>query len=58
MKKRNVAAAIGAAGVAEFLISAYFYRRTMVRSEAKVERTMKMAGTDWSQYADFLSERK
>ena len=58
MKKRNVAAAIGAAGVAEFLISAYFYRRTMVRSEAKVERTMKMAGTDWSQYADFLAERK
>lgn len=58
MKKRNVAAALGAAGFAEFLISAYFYRRTMVRSEAKVERTMKMAGTDWGQYAGFIGERK
>lgn len=58
MKKRYILAAAGAAGFAEFLISAYFYRRTMVRSEAKVERTMKMAGTDWSQYADFIGERK
>ena len=39
-------------------ITAYFYRRTMKRNNAKVERTMKMAGTDWGQYKDFLAERK
>lgn len=36
----------------------YFYRRTMIRQNAKTERTIKMAGTDWSQYSDFLAERK
>lgn len=38
--------------------TAYFYRRTMIRSNADVERTIKMAGTDWSQYSDILTERK
>lgn len=38
--------------------SIYFYRRTMKRNEAKTERTIKMAGTDWSQYAKMLGERK
>ena len=38
--------------------TAYFYRRTMKRNNAKVERTMKMAGTDWNQYAPLLQERK
>lgn len=38
--------------------SAYFYRRTMKRGKAKTERTMKMAGTDWSQYMPFIEERK
>ena len=47
--------ALTAAGVGE---TAYFYRRTMKRNNAKVERTMKMAGTDWSQYASMLEERK
>ncbi|MGN0395373.1 MAG: alpha/beta hydrolase [Coprococcus sp.] len=37
---------------------AYFYRRTMIRQNAKMERTIKMAGTDWSQYKDLLAERK
>lgn len=37
---------------------AYFYRRTMKRSKAKTERTMKMAGTDWNQYMPFIKERK
>ncbi len=46
---------IAAAGVGE---TAYFYRRTMKRNNAKVERTMKMAGTDWNQYAPLLQERK
>lgn len=49
------AGALVAAGAIEIT---YFYRRTMIRQNAKVERTMKMAGTDWSQYADFLAERK
>lgn len=38
--------------------TAYFYRRTMIRQNANVERTMKMAGTDWSQYSEILAERK
>ena len=42
----------------ELGISWYFYRRTMTRNNAKTERTIKMAGTDWSQYNDFLQERK
>lgn len=46
---------LAAAGVGE---TAYFYRRTMKRGNAKVERTMKMSGTDWSQYAPFMQERK
>ena len=54
MKKRNVIGAAAAFASAEVLISAYFYRRTMKRNKAKVERTMKMAGTDWSQYKDIV----
>lgn len=49
------AGALAAAGALEI---AYFYRRTMIRQNAKVERTMKMAGTDWSQYKDIMAERK
>lgn len=37
---------------------AYFYRRTMIRQNAKMEQTVKMAGTDWSQYKDLLAKRK
>lgn len=58
MKKRKAIRAVAAFTAAELLISAYFYRRTMKRSRAKVERTMKMAGTDWSRYADFIGKRK
>lgn len=42
----------GATGIA------YFYGRTMKRQRAKMERTIKMAGTDWSQYSDMLAKRK
>lgn len=38
--------------------TAYFYRRTMKRYHAKTERTMKMSGTDWSQYMPLMEERK
>lgn len=40
---------------------AYFYGRTMKRGRAgsgTTERTMKMSGTDWSQYGPLLEERK
>lgn len=47
--------ALVAAGTAETL---YFYGRTMKRQKLDMERTIKMAGTDWSQYAGILEERK
>ncbi len=46
---------LAAVGVGE---TAYFYRRTMKRNNAKVERTMKMSGTDWSQYMPMMEKRK
>lgn len=45
-------------GAAELGVSTYFYRRTMTRNRAKVERTIKMAGTDWSQHMPFIEKRK
>lgn len=50
--------AAGVLGVTEVGIAAYFYRRTMIRGNAKKERTMKMAGTDWNQHMAFITERK
>ena len=44
--------------IAEAGSSACFYRRTMKRGMASTERTTKMAGTDWNQYAEMLKERK
>ena len=55
---RGVATVLGMLTAAELGGCAYFYRRTMMRNNVKVERTMKMAGTDWSQYAPLLEERK
>lgn len=49
------AGALLAGGAAE---TVYFYRRTMIRQNANMERTIKMAGTDWSQYSGILAERK
>ena len=42
----------------ETAITGYFYRRTMLRQNADVNRTIKMAGTDWSQYAELIANRK
>ena len=50
--------AVGAAALIELGVSGYFYRRTMTRNNAKTERTMKMAGTDWNQHMAFIQERK
>lgn len=54
---------VGLAVVGIFLLASvigivYFYRRTMIRQNAKMERTVKMAGTDWSQYKEMLTTRK
>ena len=59
-KKRAKTATIlmGILATAQLGSSAYFYRRTMKRNNAKVERTIKMAGTDWSQYFPIIEERK
>lgn len=54
----GAAAVVGVLAIAQAAEVAYFYRRTMKRNKAKVERTMKMAGTDWNQYQPFLAERK
>ncbi|MCD8015937.1 MAG: alpha/beta hydrolase [Lachnospiraceae bacterium] len=45
-------------GAAEAGGTAYFYRRTMIRGNADRDRTMKMSGTDWSQYFPMIEERK
>lgn len=52
------AVAAGAAVAASAGGTAYFYRRTMKRYNAKVERTTKMSGTDWNQYMPLLEVRK
>lgn len=59
--KKNLgyaAAALGALAAAETGIAAYFYRRTMMRGNARTDRTIKMAGTDWSQYFPLIEKRK
>lgn len=55
---KAAAALLGLLAISEAGSSAYFYRRTMKRNKAKVERTMKMAGTDWTQYMPLMEERK
>ena len=55
---KKTLSALAVAGVAELGISAYFYRRTMMRNHAKTERTIKMAGTDWNQHMEFIRKRK
>ena len=45
-----IAGAVALGVVGEFAIAKYFFHRTMMRSNAKRERTQKMAGTDWDAY--------
>ena len=47
---KGAAAALGLLAAAEAGGTAYFYRRTMKRYNAKTERTMKMSGVDWEKY--------
>ena len=45
---KGAAGLLGAVAAAEAAGTAYFYRRTMKRYNAKTERTMKMSGVDWN----------
>lgn len=54
----KIVGVVGAITAAEFGLATYFYRRTMIRNKAKVERTIKMAGTDWSKHMPFILQRK
>lgn len=60
MKKavKGAVIAAGAIAMCQIAEAAYFYRRTMQRGEAKTERTIKMAGTDWNQYMPMIQERR
>ncbi len=49
-------AVVGAA--AEFAIAKYFFNRTMIRSNAKREKTQEMSGTDWDRYIPHIRECK
>ena len=55
---KGAAVLLGAVAAAEAGGTAYFYRRTMKRYNAKVERTMKMSGVDWEQYVPLMSQRR
>ncbi len=51
---KTAAKGAGVLLAAEAAVTLYFFNRTMKRSYAKTERTMKMSGTDWSQYIPFM----
>ncbi len=55
---KGAALLLGAAAAAEAGGTAYFYRRTMKRYNAKVERTMKMSGVDWESHFPIMHERQ
>ena len=57
MKWGIIAGVLGGIAAAEAGGSVYFYRRTMMRYNAKKERTMKMSGVDWESYYSFMKPR-
>ena len=54
----GIAGAAVALAAMEYAIAVYFYRRTMIRANAKREKTQKMAGTDWDRYIPHIRECK
>lgn len=59
MSKSGILLGAGiAAAAVETGIAGYFFRRTMIRGNAKEERTTKMAGTDWNQYLPEIRKKK
>ncbi len=55
---KGAAAVLGVLAAATAGGSAYFYRRTMKRYNARTERTMKMSGVDWEKYLPVMKERR
>lgn len=48
---------VGAVGAAtEYGIAAYFFNRTLIRGNAKQDRTIKMAGTNWDLHVPHIRE--
>ena len=58
MWMKYVVGAGAAAAALDYGVAAYFFRRTILRQHAATERTMKMSGTDWSQYFPMMEERR
>ena len=56
--KWGILATVLGLGLAEAGGSAYFYRRTMMRYNAKRERTMKMSGVNWEQYYEQIRPKR
>ncbi len=56
----KIVAVAGLAGLAlaEAGGCTYFYRRTMMRYNAKRERTMKMSGVNWEQYYEQIEPKR
>lgn len=53
MKKgKLLVGAVMAGATFEYLLARYFLHRTLIRGNAKTDRTQKMAGTDWSVYIE------
>lgn len=55
---KNIVVATGLLATAGIGETVYFYNRTMKRSNARTDRTMKMSGTDWEKYFPLMEERK
>lgn len=51
-----LAALLAGTAAAEYGITSYFFRRTMIRQNTDTGRTKDMAGTDWDQYMPYISE--
>jgi len=53
-----IAGVVIAGAVFEYGIAKYFFNRTMIRANAKREKTQEMAGTDWDRYIPHIRECK
>lgn len=59
MKKGTwLAGAVALSVAGEYAIASYFFHRTMLRANAKRDRTQKMAGTDWDLYIPTIHAAK
>ena len=56
--KKLFAGAAFAAAAGTYGVSQYFFNRTMIRSNAKREKTQKMAGTNWDAYIPTIRASK